>query len=146
MRFLDCRNGRKDPSKSVLDVGVENAITFSGFDEKMFFKRGGKYVWSKADLRLDWWPVPMAAVHHGATSLQEKYIFHTTCPLVLLSRAGELKIPTPSTHYSNKVPQSTPKAIILHLWVPLETWHVPLQGTGTTGREPRIWKAASPAS
>ncbi|KAM4040507.1 S-adenosylmethionine-dependent nucleotide dehydratase RSAD2 [Anomaloglossus baeobatrachus] len=54
MRFLDCRNGRKDPSKSILDVGVENAIKFSGFDEKMFFKRGGKYVWSKADLRLDW--------------------------------------------------------------------------------------------
>ncbi|XP_044145131.1 radical S-adenosyl methionine domain-containing protein 2 [Bufo gargarizans] len=54
MRFLDCRNGRKDPSKSVLDVGVENAIKFSGFDEKMFFKRGGKYVWSKADLKLDW--------------------------------------------------------------------------------------------
>ncbi|OCT81205.1 hypothetical protein XELAEV_18028020mg [Xenopus laevis] len=54
MRFLDCTNGRKDPSKSVLDVGVENAIKFSGFDEKMFFKRGGKYVWSKADLRLEW--------------------------------------------------------------------------------------------
>ncbi|KAG8445603.1 hypothetical protein GDO86_010400 [Hymenochirus boettgeri] len=54
MRFLDCRNGRKDPSKSILDVGVENAIKFSGFDEKMFFKRGGKYVWSKADLRLEW--------------------------------------------------------------------------------------------
>ncbi|MEE6522816.1 hypothetical protein FKM82_021436 [Ascaphus truei] len=54
MRFLDCRQGRKDPSKSILDVGVENAIKFSGFDEKMFFKRGGKYVWSKADLRLDW--------------------------------------------------------------------------------------------
>ncbi|XP_053315718.1 radical S-adenosyl methionine domain-containing protein 2 [Spea bombifrons] len=54
MRFLDCRKGRKDPSKSILDVGVENAIKFSGFDEKMFFKRGGKYVWSKADLKLDW--------------------------------------------------------------------------------------------
>ncbi|XP_077344867.1 S-adenosylmethionine-dependent nucleotide dehydratase RSAD2 [Lithobates pipiens] len=54
MRFLDCRKGRKDPSRSILDVGVENAIKFSGFDEKMFFKRGGKYVWSKADLKLDW--------------------------------------------------------------------------------------------
>ncbi|XP_053564921.1 radical S-adenosyl methionine domain-containing protein 2 [Bombina bombina] len=54
MRFLDCREGRKDPSKSILDVGVENAIKFSGFDEKMFFKRGGKYVWSKSDLNLDW--------------------------------------------------------------------------------------------
>ncbi|XP_072263660.1 S-adenosylmethionine-dependent nucleotide dehydratase RSAD2 [Pyxicephalus adspersus] len=54
MRFLDCRNGRKEPSRSILDVGVEDAIKFSGFDEKMFLKRGGKYVWSKADLKLDW--------------------------------------------------------------------------------------------
>ncbi|KAM4866764.1 S-adenosylmethionine-dependent nucleotide dehydratase RSAD2 [Thomomys bottae] len=54
MRFLNCRNGRKDPSKSILDVGVQEAIKFSGFDEKMFLKRGGKYVWSKADLKLDW--------------------------------------------------------------------------------------------
>uniref|UniRef100_A0A8D2DII9 S-adenosylmethionine-dependent nucleotide dehydratase RSAD2 n=1 Tax=Sciurus vulgaris TaxID=55149 RepID=A0A8D2DII9_SCIVU len=54
MRFLNCRNGRKDPSMSILDVGVEEAIKFSGFDERMFLKRGGKYVWSKADLKLDW--------------------------------------------------------------------------------------------
>ncbi|XP_051238392.1 radical S-adenosyl methionine domain-containing protein 2 [Dicentrarchus labrax] len=54
MRFLDCRDGRKDPSKSILDVGVKEAICFSGFDEKMFLKRGGKYVWSKADMKLEW--------------------------------------------------------------------------------------------
>ncbi|NXL99853.1 RSAD2 protein, partial [Tyrannus savana] len=54
MRFLNCRNGRKEPSKSILDVGVEAAIKFSGFDEKMFLTRGGKYVWSKADMKLDW--------------------------------------------------------------------------------------------
>ncbi|XP_062379278.1 S-adenosylmethionine-dependent nucleotide dehydratase RSAD2 [Sardina pilchardus] len=54
MRFLDCREGRKDPSKSILDVGVEEAIQFSGFDEKMFLKRGGKYTWSKADMNLEW--------------------------------------------------------------------------------------------
>ncbi|XP_036904566.1 radical S-adenosyl methionine domain-containing protein 2 [Sturnira hondurensis] len=54
MRFLNCREGRKDPSKSILDVGVEEAIKFSGFDEEAFRKRGGKYVWSKADLNLDW--------------------------------------------------------------------------------------------
>nr|BAE30787.1 unnamed protein product [Mus musculus]BAE30790.1 unnamed protein product [Mus musculus]BAE30927.1 unnamed protein product [Mus musculus] len=54
MRFLNCTGGRKDPSKSILDVGVEEAIKFSGYDEKMFLKRGGKYVWSKADLKLDW--------------------------------------------------------------------------------------------
>ena len=54
MRFLDCRGGRKDPSKSILDVGVREAICFSGFDEKMFLKRGGKYVWSKVDMALEW--------------------------------------------------------------------------------------------
>ncbi|XP_013870001.1 S-adenosylmethionine-dependent nucleotide dehydratase RSAD2 isoform X2 [Austrofundulus limnaeus] len=54
MRFLDCREGRKDPSRSILDVGVKEAILFSGFDEKMFLKRGGKYVWSKADMKLEW--------------------------------------------------------------------------------------------
>ncbi|XP_003962537.1 S-adenosylmethionine-dependent nucleotide dehydratase RSAD2 [Takifugu rubripes] len=54
MRFLDCREGRKDPSKSILDVGVREAILFSGFDEKMFLRRGGKYVWSKADMKLEW--------------------------------------------------------------------------------------------
>ena len=54
MRFLDWTNGGNDPSKSVFDVGVDNALMFSEFDEKMFFKRSGKYVWSKADLRLDW--------------------------------------------------------------------------------------------
>ncbi|XP_038595862.1 radical S-adenosyl methionine domain-containing protein 2 [Tachyglossus aculeatus] len=54
MRFLNCRNGRKEPSKSILDVGVQEAIKFSGFDEKMFLKRGGKYVWSKAELNLQW--------------------------------------------------------------------------------------------
>lgn len=56
MRFLDCREGRKDPSKSILDIGVEEAIKFSGFDEKMFLIRGGKYVWSKEDMKLEWWP------------------------------------------------------------------------------------------
>ncbi|KAM6149653.1 S-adenosylmethionine-dependent nucleotide dehydratase RSAD2 isoform 2-T2 [Erethizon dorsatum] len=54
MRFLNCRKGRKDPSRSILDVGVEQAIKFSGFDDKMFLKRGGKYVWSKEDMKLDW--------------------------------------------------------------------------------------------
>eukprot|EP00731_Ephydatia_muelleri_P004015 Em0002g191a len=54
MRFLDCTKGRKDPSKSILDVGVADAMKFSGFDEAMFKKRGGVYNWSKADMRLDW--------------------------------------------------------------------------------------------
>lgn len=54
MRFLDCQAGKKEPSKSILDVGVKNALLFSGFDENMFLKRGGKYTWSKADMKLDW--------------------------------------------------------------------------------------------
>ena len=53
MRFLDCRGGAKVPSKSILDVGVESAINASGFDEKMFLKRGGKYTWSKGRHELD---------------------------------------------------------------------------------------------
>ncbi|KAH0621994.1 hypothetical protein JD844_023850 [Phrynosoma platyrhinos] len=54
MRFLNCSNGLKEPSRSILDVGVQDAIRFSGFDEKMFLKRGGKYIWSKADMALEW--------------------------------------------------------------------------------------------
>ncbi|XP_068237762.1 S-adenosylmethionine-dependent nucleotide dehydratase RSAD2-like [Palaemon carinicauda] len=52
MRFLD--GGTKQPSKSILDVGVENTINYAAFDERMFLKRGGKYQWSKADMLLDW--------------------------------------------------------------------------------------------
>lgn len=54
MRFLDCRNGSKVPSKSILDIGVENALKFSGFDEAMFKKRGGIYKWSKEAHSLEW--------------------------------------------------------------------------------------------
>jgi radical S-adenosyl methionine domain-containing protein 2 len=54
MRFLDCTHGTKAPSRSILDVGVTEALKFSGFDELMFFKRGGRYVWSKGDMRLEW--------------------------------------------------------------------------------------------
>lgn len=53
MRFLD--GGTKKASPSLLDVGVEAAIDTSKFDEVAFFKRGGKYVWSKVEMKLDWW-------------------------------------------------------------------------------------------
>jgi len=52
MRFLD--GGTKKPSRSILDVGVRDAIDAANFDEAMFLKRGGKYTWSKADMKLDW--------------------------------------------------------------------------------------------
>jgi len=55
MRFLDCAEGAKEPSKSILDVGVDAAMGKSGFDETAFFKRGGKYKWSKTmNSDLDW--------------------------------------------------------------------------------------------
>ena len=54
MRFLDNSGGSKIPSKSVLDVGVKDALNASGFDEQMFYKRGGKYAWSKGDMKLTW--------------------------------------------------------------------------------------------
>ncbi|CAF1437489.1 unnamed protein product [Rotaria sp. Silwood1] len=55
MRFLDCTNGRKDPSPSILDVGVQAALNRSGFDEEMFFKRGGQYKWTKDTVDLNDW-------------------------------------------------------------------------------------------
>lgn len=57
MRFLNCRNGKKEPSASLLDVGVRQALLGSGFDERAFRERGGVYVWSKRSLpddKLDW--------------------------------------------------------------------------------------------
>lgn len=54
MRFLDCTSGSKIPSKSILDIGVANALKFSGFDEAMFKKRGGVYKWSKQAEKLLW--------------------------------------------------------------------------------------------
>lgn len=57
MRFLNCRNGKKEPSASLLDVGVQHALRGSGFDEQAFIERGGVYVWSKHQLvegSLDW--------------------------------------------------------------------------------------------
>ena len=53
-RFLDNTNGKKTPSASILDVGVQQALSFSGFDEKMFLVRGGRYIWSKKDRDMEW--------------------------------------------------------------------------------------------
>ncbi len=49
MRFLDCSGGRKQPSGSILDVGVARALAASGFDQDMFLKRGGRYEWTRKD-------------------------------------------------------------------------------------------------
>jgi len=46
-RFLDSSSGGKKPSLSILEVGVENAMKNSGYDEDKFMKRGGIYNWQK---------------------------------------------------------------------------------------------------
>ena len=51
MRFLD--GGTEKPSQSIRVVGAEAAIDTTNFDERAFLKRGEKYVWSKADMKLD---------------------------------------------------------------------------------------------
>lgn len=47
MRFLDCSNGGKIPSESILKVGVEKALSQAGFDFEKFQERGGIYDWSR---------------------------------------------------------------------------------------------------
>ena len=50
MRFLNCSNGGKVPSESILEVGVEKALLQSGFDQEMFHKRGGVYDWTREQM------------------------------------------------------------------------------------------------
>ena len=45
--FLDCSDGGKVPSASILDVGVETALNQAGFDFDMFHKRGGIFEWTR---------------------------------------------------------------------------------------------------
>ena len=47
MRFLDCSKGGKVPSDSILEVGIEKALSQAGFDFGMFQERGGIYNWSR---------------------------------------------------------------------------------------------------
>lgn len=58
MCFLDCSDGGKVPSRSILEVGVEEALKSAGFDEGKFVKRGGMYQWSKTSCQgepaLEW--------------------------------------------------------------------------------------------
>ncbi|KAH3917480.1 hypothetical protein HBI56_108380 [Parastagonospora nodorum] len=56
MRFLD-RDGRQ-PSKSILQIGVQKALESVYWDKDAFRKRGGVYDWSRVDkttpTNLDW--------------------------------------------------------------------------------------------
>lgn len=47
MCFLDCSQGGKVPSQSILEVGVEKALSQAGFDFHMFQDRGGVYNWKR---------------------------------------------------------------------------------------------------
>jgi len=47
MRFLNCQNGNKEPSPSILEVPVQVALAQSGFDGKSFLKRNAIYDWVK---------------------------------------------------------------------------------------------------
>ena len=47
LRFLDCSEGGKRPSRSILDVGIASALADAGFDEGAFEDRGGVYEWRR---------------------------------------------------------------------------------------------------
>ena len=47
MCFLNCAEGSKVPSQSILDVGVKEALRQAGFDHSAFTKRGGVYDWRR---------------------------------------------------------------------------------------------------
>lgn len=49
MCFLNCDIGptKKVPSRSIFDVGVKEALKESGFDESMFYQRGGLFEWTR---------------------------------------------------------------------------------------------------
>ena len=43
MRFLCNANGDKRPTQSILDVGIDKALTQMYFDKQSFIKRDGQY-------------------------------------------------------------------------------------------------------
>ncbi|KAN0116472.1 hypothetical protein V8E52_005853 [Russula decolorans] len=49
MRFLNCCDSGKKPGRSLLNVGVEEALKDAGFDEKAFLERGGIFDWGRSD-------------------------------------------------------------------------------------------------
>ncbi|KAF8752304.1 Radical SAM superfamily [Rhizoctonia solani] len=47
MRFLNCSMGGKTPGRSILEVGVQQALQDAGFDNKAFIERGGIFDWTR---------------------------------------------------------------------------------------------------
>ncbi|KZP24729.1 radical SAM enzyme [Athelia psychrophila] len=60
MKFLNCQTGIKVAGRSLLKVGVEEAMKDAGFDNDVFLERGGVYDWGKdpehkgPDASLEW--------------------------------------------------------------------------------------------
>ncbi|KAH8826244.1 hypothetical protein DL96DRAFT_1607554 [Flagelloscypha sp. PMI_526] len=59
MCFLNCLDGGKTPGRSLLDVGVREALKDAGWDETAFRERGGIFDWSREEevvpeSSLDW--------------------------------------------------------------------------------------------
>ncbi|KAF8577317.1 hypothetical protein K439DRAFT_1649119 [Ramaria rubella] len=57
LRFLNCEGGTKRPGRSVLKVGVQEALKDTGFDNSAFLDRGGIFNWTKEKTvveSLDW--------------------------------------------------------------------------------------------
>ena len=58
--FLNCQDGGKTAGRSILKVGVEQALEDAGFDNQAFLDRGGVFEWGRdredqTDIdRLDW--------------------------------------------------------------------------------------------
>lgn len=80
MRFLD-RDGR-EPSKSILEVGVKEALQQVTWDKQSFVERGGVYDWAReksgggvcsgggeAERNLEWWFIHHLARIYSATIL-----------------------------------------------------------------------------
>ena len=53
-RFLNSSNGSKVPGRSVLDVGVDEALKDAGFNERAFLDRGGIFEWTRDEDALEW--------------------------------------------------------------------------------------------
>ncbi|THH11456.1 hypothetical protein EW146_g8035 [Bondarzewia mesenterica] len=54
MRFLNCREGGKIPGRSILQVGVREALKDTGFNRQKFLERGGVFDWTRSEDDLDW--------------------------------------------------------------------------------------------
>eukprot|EP00918_Siedleckia_nematoides_P078930 GHVU01172811.1.p1 GENE.GHVU01172811.1~~GHVU01172811.1.p1 ORF type:complete len:309 (+),score=45.82 GHVU01172811.1:96-1022(+) len=50
LRFLNCQSGMKVPTRSIMDVGVEEALKEAGYDHAAFLRRGGAYEWRKSNI------------------------------------------------------------------------------------------------